>query len=85
MTSQEQLDEWVAGRPKHRGAKSDPRSECTPDFSCCKPDLLQPIEIRKAFVAASEQGRMKMLGHFLSAAIAKYSKKRVHIAGRDNE
>lgn len=42
-----QLDEWVKGNPIHNSVDD----ECCPDFSCCKPNLLQPEEIRKTFKA----------------------------------
>ncbi len=42
-----QLDEWVKGNPIH----NDTDDECCPDFSCCKPDYLQPLEIRETFLA----------------------------------
>ena len=42
-----QLDEWVKGNPIH----NDTDDECCPDFSCCKPDYLQPLEIRETFKA----------------------------------
>jgi len=42
---QEQLEEWVDGNPIHNQVED----ECTPDFSCCNPDLLQSPEERKQF------------------------------------
>jgi hypothetical protein len=70
MTSQEQLALWVEGTPVHRGKKENPDNECCPDFSCCKPDLLQPKPVREAYVAADEATRMKLLGTFLQAALS---------------
>lgn len=70
MTYEEQLSEWAAGRPIHGNC-------CVPDFSCCKPELLQPEEVRRAFVACGEEERVKFLFAFLGAAFDK-----IHIAGR---
>lgn len=42
-----QLEEWVNGNPIHNKIEG----ECCPDFSCCKPQLLQPEENRKTFMA----------------------------------
>lgn len=46
-----QLEEWVKGNPIHNTKDK----ECCPDFSCCKPHLLQPIEIRQTFAAVCEK------------------------------
>lgn len=82
MTYEQQLARWVAGESIHNGPKSSPKSSCTPDFSCCKPELLQPVEVRRAFVAANDRERNRFLGMFLSAAIALAApRKRVHITG----
>ena len=56
MTSEEQLDRWVAGESVH----NDERDECCPDFPCCKVELLAPREEREKFVGASED-RMRRL------------------------
>ena len=75
MTSQEQLDAWVAGNPQ---CPND-RDECCPDFSCCKPELLAAPEVRRAFVAANNDQRMGFLMNFLGA----FSEgEKIHIAGR---
>lgn len=66
---EEQTDRWVAGESLH----SDHRGlgpECCPDFSCCHPDLLQPIEVRRAFKAANNRGRDKFCMQFLGAMLA---------------
>jgi hypothetical protein len=69
-----QLREWLVGNPQHNGHRGDPRSECCPDFSCCKPEYLAPLEEREAFVAAFASGddrqRSKMLGMFLGRLLA---------------
>jgi len=73
-TYDDQLTAWVAGEPGHFGA------QCCPDFSCCKPEFLQPVEVRRAFQLADESGRKKYLMAFLGAAIAQARPdKRVHI------
>jgi len=77
-----QLAEWVKGNPIHNLIDD----ECCPDFSCCKPESFQPLEIRKTFAAvckkADEEGfnidhhphydeKMRMLASFLGGAINK--------------
>lgn len=76
MTHEEQLQSWLKGNSQHMGDKGT--GQCCPDFSCCRPELLAPIEERQAFVLADERGRMPWLGTFLGRAFAG---KRVHIAG----
>lgn len=65
-----QLEQWVAGNSIHNGKKSDPQSECCPDFSCCKPELLAPLEVRKAFQAGDQATRSKFLMAFLGAMLS---------------
>ena len=72
-TQERQLDAWVEGKPFHN-TEDD---ECCPDFSCCQPHLLQPVEVRKAFRDRPEL-RNGFLMQFLSTA---FSNERVHIAG----
>ena len=77
MTHDEQLELWAAGQSVHA-------EQCCPDFSCCKAELAQPIEIRRAFVAASGSERMTFLGAFLGAAMSLAAGEdvpKVHIAG----
>ena len=81
MTVDEQLVEWLKGNPIH----NDDRQECCPDFSCCQADLLVDHKTRWAFVDASEELRMSMLGIFLGSAIEKMaSEKKVYLAGFDD-
>ena len=83
ISSDEQLAKWVAGESLHRDVDGIKGGECCPDFSCCKPDLLQPPDVRQAFAAADEATRYKFLGTFLAAMIAvAVPEKKVHIAGR---
>lgn len=44
-----QLLMWLAGQPLHNGQSSG-RGECTPDFACCDPDLLEEPDKRIAYV-----------------------------------
>ncbi len=64
MTPKVQLEAWLAGNAIHC------EHGCTPDFACCKPELLAPFVVRQAFVYASEADRAAFLGSFLGAAIA---------------
>lgn len=62
MPTEEQVKLWVEGKSVHQ-------EECVPDFSCCKPELLQPEEIRIAYARANEKERAKFLDTFVDAAI----------------
>ena len=53
-----QLAEWVKGNPTH--SRLSPHAECCPDFSCCGSELW-PEDRRRAFVAADDQARIRML------------------------
>lgn len=67
---EEHLDLWVKGESHHvKVHAGDP--ECCPDFSCCKPELLQPLEVRVAFSSASPRQRDKLLMAFLGALFTK--------------
>ena len=68
LTCDEQLQEWLAGRPMHNYL----RDECCPDFSCCSPDMLSPPDVRQAFVAANDEARLKMLSTFLSGTASNF-------------
>lgn len=76
--------EWLKGNPQHN--KVD--DECCPDFSCCKPELLAPLEIRQVFYNAEINNDTKtierLLGEFLDKAISNIpSKPKTYIAGLD--
>lgn len=43
-----QLEMWLKGKPWHNPI----RDECCPDFSCCRPELLAPYDVRKTFCEA---------------------------------
>lgn len=66
LTPDEHLREWAAGRP------SCPNSvgECCPDFSCCHPHLLAPVEVREAYVRAPQSERQRWCMQFLGALTA---------------
>lgn len=82
----EQLRLWVAGESHHVLVNKRVGEECCPDFSCCRPDMLQPIEVRWAFQAADRPGRDRLLMVFLGAAISNYRPTaKVHIVGAEPE
>ena len=86
MTRDEQLQLWLIGQPVH----NHDLGECCPDFSCCCPELLARVEVRRAFVAANEAAREAYLLSFLVGAVGAISKESeqtqdVYIAGRNLE
>ena len=87
MTADEQLELWVKGISIHNNdvsvnGKFLIGGECCPDFSCCRPDLLAPKEVREIFAAASRSGKNevvdRMLGVFLSKLV---DGRNVHVVG----
>lgn len=77
-TFDQQLLDWVKGNSIHNAV----RDECCPDFSCCRPELLAPLEEREHFLVATEPERTRMLGMFLGRAMATIKpEKKVYIAG----
>jgi hypothetical protein len=81
----EQTRLWVEGTSVH----NNERDECCPDFSCCRPELLAPLEVRKLFYKVELEGNTKvmdrLLGEFLSNLISvSGSGKKVHIVGLHN-
>ena len=80
MTNDEQLREWVNGNSIH----NEELRECCPDFSCCKPELLAPLEEREHFAEQHAKGDDSMLFLFLGRALnAVAPDKDVYLAGRD--
>jgi hypothetical protein len=80
----EQTLNWLKGSPRHNQIDD----ECCPDFSCCVPELLAPMEVRQIFYNAELKGDNKtidrMLGEFLDRMIRhKLPNKKVYIAGLD--
>jgi len=69
MSVDEQLKRWVDGESVHNST----RDECTPDFSCCKPQLLAPKEIRMKFLNANQAERSAMLAGFLGVLLRGHS------------
>jgi hypothetical protein len=67
-TFEEQIVEWVEGRNKH--VVQGDQYVCCPDFSCCRPALTQPPEVRRAFQAADQELRSKFLIVFLGGLFA---------------
>ena len=65
--SEAQLVEWVKGNSVH----NEVDNECCPDFSCCHPDLLADVELRKLFQASDREGRDRLCFTFLSSMIGK--------------
>jgi len=70
----QQLEGWLNGNPQHNVIDD----ECCPDFSCCRPELLQPEEVRKSFAAARPGQQVDFFAVFLSAACSA-SGRNVHI------
>lgn len=81
-TYDEQLKLWLAGESVHVTVLGRKRhtTDCCPDFSCCQPALLQPLEVRQAFVNASESERHFFQLRFLRA-LCDASGKNVHVTG----
>ena len=78
MTVDEQLKFWLSGKSIH----NQDRDECCPDFSCCRPELQAPKEVREIFYMAYLKDNqdlinrllMEFLGHLVAG-------KNVHIVG----
>lgn len=83
MTSIEQMEKWVEGESIHNGERSDPMSECCPDFSCCNPGMKWSTEKRKEFAKAmydkDESKKMSMLGEALGQLLEYNEIRKVHI------
>ena len=77
MKYHEQLALWLGGTPVHR------EQCCCPDFSCCRPELLAPLDVRELFVAAYSSGKENVTGRLLMTFLSKaFSESHnVHIAG----
>lgn len=71
-----QLDEWVKGNPVHNNVDD----ECCPDFSCCRPELLQPEKVRKTYQDGNDEMRAGMCLGFLSAGISNLGAEPVYLA-----
>ena len=75
VTPEKQLKAWVEGVPLCPNSVGN----CCPDFSCCQPSLMWPLEKRRAFRDSTESQRARMLQGSLrdGAALAK----RIEAAG----
>lgn len=60
-----QLKLWVKGESVHNAS----RNECTPDFSCCRPELLAAPAVRAEYAMASADRREQMCIEFLARAL----------------
>ncbi len=84
MKPEEQALLWLKGKSVH----NKERDECCPDFSCCRPELLAPLEVRQVFYNAELKGdertKNRLLGEFLGRLLSSaLPEKKVHIAGLD--
>jgi len=85
MKIEEQTEQWLLGNPLH----NNERDECCPDFSCCTPELLAPMEVREVFVAARKSGNNKIVSRMLMEFLGKMlevnlPEKKVNIAGLES-
>ena len=91
---EEQLKLWVEGESVHCRKKLDIEVggkvlrteeivECCPDFSCCKPKLLAPREVREAFASGNEELRSAMCLTFLGSMLDTLPEYSVHITNGD--
>lgn len=81
-TGEEQLQRWVDGQSTHWD-RGEFGIECCPDFSCCKPEFMQPLEVRQAFQVAGPEQRERLCMTFLGAALAAHTAAKVHITNGD--
>lgn len=72
LTPDDQLAAWLRGE----SLCPNTRDECCPDFSCCNPDALAPLEQRRAFVEGTPEVREHLCLGFLGNAFSD-----VHVAG----
>lgn len=70
-TPDEQLRRWALGD----SVCPNTRHECCPDFSCCKPKLGWPLEMRRGFMAAGQGEREKMMMGALGALLESVGEK----------
>jgi hypothetical protein len=78
LTPERQLEEWRKGN----SLCPNTRDECCPDFSCCKPELLAPQEVRDAYCTGTRDQQLKLLGSFLGGLVGTMDED-VYIAGAD--
>lgn len=86
MSSEEQLERWVAGDSVHNGNPGDNDSECCPDFSCCKPELKWSQDLRIRFRDGDDNTRIAMCGMALTALLESMGRsKDVYVAGENHD
>jgi hypothetical protein len=66
FTGEEQLQRWLAGAPECPNNVG----ECCPDFSCCNPKLLWPVEKRQKYIEAGQEEREKFLLSSLGSVLS---------------
>lgn len=64
VSPKDQLVHWVLGKSFH-----NTKGECCPDFSCCRPELRAPAEVRKQYVTTPRSKQEEMLVGFLGAML----------------
>lgn len=64
-SAKKQLESWLNGKPNH----NDYSDECCPDFSCCSPQDVWPMEMRERFVNGTEEEREEMMMACLSTRV----------------
>ncbi len=74
MTDDEQEELWLGGHSVHNPT----RKECCPDFSCCRPNLKWPYDVRQRFVMGTEEERAELLSLALASLL---SGENVYIVG----
>jgi hypothetical protein len=87
MTADEQTTEWVKGNSIHNDNPPpisivddngnviktiNPKGgECCPDFSCCRPSMKWPPEMRQKFASSNRDDQMSMLGMAMTGLLIK--------------
>jgi hypothetical protein len=64
-----QLDSWIAGTPEHNHFAG----ECCPDFSCCSPQNIWPLERRQKFADGDAQTRERMCFESIAESVASFT------------
>lgn len=71
-----QLAKWANNMPEHNTTDN----ECTPDFGCCNPKLLAPLEERKQFYDAIKANHQ----HIIRPMLVKWMQKLIDLKGLKN-
>ena len=81
MTHLEQLEAWQRGVAIHQVSNG---GQCCPDFSCCRPELLAPQDVRDVFVEAYKQGHEDVTTRFLMTFLGNaFAESNIYIAGQE--